>query len=178
MVMAKSSNVQKQEDEMKILTALQNNANENIDTIAKQVGLSKQKVSRMIKQMEENQVIWGYTAITTSEKFNQKQFMMFIKRTYDPLDKKIMDKIDSLQLEDLALPLGVTIESSCYVHGNYDWVISFLARDINQAKTLCNLLYKEFPEVIAQVDIQQILYYARKNYIFNPNRKKLLNLMH
>lgn len=130
-----------------------------------------------MKQLEKHQVIWGYSAITNQETYNKKQFMMFIKRTYKPLDKKIINKIDSINLEDIALPHGVIIESSCYVHGNYDWVISFIAQDLNQAKTFCDALYTGFPGAIEQIDLQQILYCVRKNYIFNPNRKKLHDLM-
>jgi Lrp/AsnC family leucine-responsive transcriptional regulator len=175
--MEKSSNEQIQEDEKTILAELQNNSNENIETIAKRCGFSRQKVWRAIKQMEERQLVWGYTAIIDPEKIDQKQFMMLIKRTNKPLDKKIIDKIDSIQLEDIALPLGVTIESSCFVHGNYDWIISFTARNINQAKTFCNKLTSEFPGAITKIDIQQILYFVRKHHIFNPDRKKLHDLI-
>ncbi|MBN1860830.1 MAG: Lrp/AsnC family transcriptional regulator [Candidatus Thermoplasmatota archaeon] len=162
---------------MKLLPVLQNNAHENIEAIAKRVGFSRQKVWRMIKHLEDRDVIWGYSAITNQEKYHTKQFMMFIKRTNNPLDKKIMEKIDSINLEDIALPLDIVIESSCYVHGNYDWIISFIAQDIHQAKIFCDALYNEFPGAIAHIDIQQILYYVRKHYIFNPDRKKLHDLM-
>ena len=176
-VMTKSSKGQIQEDEMKILAELQNKSNENIETIAKRCGFSRQKVWRTIKQMEERHMIWGHTAIIDQDKIDQKQFMMLIKRTNEPLDKKIIEKIDSIQLEDVAQPLGVTIESSCYVHGNYDWIISLTAEDINQAKTFCDRLNSEFPGAIATIDIQQILYFVRKHHIFNPDRKKLRDLM-
>lgn len=175
--MAKSSKGQRQEDEMKILAALQNNSNENIETIAKRCGFSRQKVWKMIKQMEERHMIWGYTAIIDQDEIEQESFMILIKRTNDPLDKKIMNKIESIQLEDVAQPFDVTIESSCYVHGNYDWIITVTAQGINQAKTFCDRLNSEFPGAIAMIDIQQILYFVRKHHIFNPDRKKLRDLM-
>jgi hypothetical protein len=103
--------------------------------------------------------------------------MIFIKRTNKPLNKNIIEKIDSINLEDIASPLGVIIESSCYVHGNYDWIISFTAQNINQAKTFCDALYNGFPGAIEQIDMQQILYYVRKHHIINPDRKKLHELM-
>lgn len=164
-------------DEIKLLSELQKNSNEKLDLIAKRCGFSRQKAWRLIKELEDNKLIWGYTAITNHEIFDQKQFMMFVKRTNKPLDKKIMEKIDSMDLENLALPLGVAIESSCYVHGNYDWIISFFAQDITQAKAFCNLLYTEFPDSIEKIDIQQILYFVRDHFIFNPDRKKLYDLM-
>lgn len=52
--MAKRSKRQVQEEQMKILAELRKNSNERIDTIAKNCGFSKQKVSKIIKQMEKN----------------------------------------------------------------------------------------------------------------------------
>jgi len=50
--MSKSSREQIDQDERKILSELVKNANENIDTIAKHCGFSRQKTWRMIKQLE------------------------------------------------------------------------------------------------------------------------------
>lgn len=175
--MIKKSAELQQKLEMKILDELQNNSQVSIETMAQRYGLSKQEVLRMIKKLEERRVIWGYTAIVDKEKMNQKQFMVFIKRTNKPLDENIIDKIDSMLLEDLALPLGVNIESSYFVHGNYEWIICFIAQDIYQAKKFCDTLNREFPGIILEFCLQQVLYRVRDHNIFNPDRKKLRDLM-
>jgi DNA-binding Lrp family transcriptional regulator len=61
--MSKSSREQIDKDEKKILSELVKNSNENIETIAKHCGFSRQKVWRAIKRLEEKGLIWGYTAI-------------------------------------------------------------------------------------------------------------------
>ncbi len=175
--MSKSSREQQADDKRKILTELQKNANENIDTIAKHCGFSRQKTFRIIKQLETSHMIWGYTAIVDDEKNDLTHFIILIKRSMKPLDKKIIDRIESLQIEDVALPEGVNIESSCFVHGIYDWIISFTARDIKEAKNFCDKLSSGFPGIIEKIDLIQTLYFVRKQYIFNPNRKKLRELM-
>jgi DNA-binding Lrp family transcriptional regulator len=175
--MSKSSKEQQVEDERKILVELQKNCNENIDSIAKRCGFSRQKVWRTIKQLEKSHLIWGYTAIVDEEKNDTLHFIMLIKRSLKPLDKKIRDRIETMKLEDIALPLGVNVESSCFVHGCYDWIISFSTTDITQAKNFCNILSGGFPGVIEQIDLQQTLYFVRKHHIFNPDRKKLSDLM-
>jgi Lrp/AsnC family leucine-responsive transcriptional regulator len=175
--MIKKSEEQQQKDERKILYELQNNSQVTSETIAQRYGLSKQEVLRIVKKLEERHIIWGYTAIIDNEKINQKQFMVFIKRTNRSLGENIIDKIDSLQLEDLALPLGVSIESSYFVHGNYEWIICFIAQDINQAKKFCDTLNREFPGIIQEFCLQQVLYCVRDHFIFNPDRKKLRDLM-
>jgi hypothetical protein len=45
---------------------------------------------------------------------------MMVKRTTKQLEKAITNKIISRKLEDISLDLGVNIESSFYVHGEYD----------------------------------------------------------
>ena len=156
---------------------LQNDAKANINDIAKHCGFSRQKIWRIIKQMEKDKTIWGYTAVVDNERIGQKQFTLLIKRTSKPLERKIIDKIDSIRLEDIASPHGFTIISSCFLHGTYDWMISLTARDINHARKFCDILIKGFPEAIEKIDVQQILYAVRNQHIFNPERKKLRELM-
>jgi DNA-binding Lrp family transcriptional regulator len=175
--MVKNSKEQIIEDEKKILIELQKNAKQKVNIIAKHCGFSRQKAMRTIKQLEKDKTIWGYTAIIDNDKIGQKQFTLLIKRTNKPLEKKIIDKIDSIQLEDIAIPYGFTIVDSCFIHGNYDWMISFTARDINHARKFCDLLVNGFPGAIEKIDIQQVLYVVRKQHIFNPERKKLRELM-
>ncbi len=156
---------------------LQNDAKANINVIAKHCDFSRQKVWRIIKRMEKDRTIWGYTAIIDNERIGQKQFTLLIKRSGKPLEKNIIDKIDSIQLEDIALPHGFTIITSCFIHGTYDWMITFTAQDINHAKKFCDILVKGFPDAIEKIDVQQILYAVRKQHIFNPERKTLRELM-
>ena len=66
--MAKSSKKQIYEDELKVIVELQKNAKENIDIISKKCGYSRQKVWRIIKRLEEDKTIWGYTAVVKEEK--------------------------------------------------------------------------------------------------------------
>jgi len=75
---------------------------ENIDTIAKHCGLSRQKTSRIIKHLEEKGLIWGYTAIFDEEKIGLLHFMVMIKRAMKKIDEKAVDLILSTKTEDIA----------------------------------------------------------------------------
>jgi len=127
--------------------------------------------------LEKNQYIWGYTAVVDEEKNNLSHFILLIKKTPEPLNKKVTNKIESMKIEDFVSNLDVTIESSCLVHGTYDWVISFIAPDIKEAKKFCDALMNEFPRIIKDADLLQTLYFVRRHQIFNPNRKKLSDIM-
>jgi DNA-binding Lrp family transcriptional regulator len=175
--MLKTSAETRKQDDMKILQELYSNAKESIETIAKRCRFSEQKVRRAIKYMEERHIIWGYTTVTDFRQLDQQRFMLLIKKTNKPLDKKILDKIDSIDLEDIAHRLGLHIVSSYYVHGNYDWIIVFTAKDLPHARKFCDVLSMEFPGATEQFDIQQILYCIREEHIFNPDRTRLQDLM-
>ncbi len=175
--MSKSSNDQIGQDEKKIISELVKNSKENIDTIAKHCGFSAQKVRRVIKQMEQNHLIWGYTSVFDEKKIGLKHFMMMAKRTSGHVEEKTVDKIIKRELEDRAAELGITIESSAYVHGDYDWIITFTAEDIAQAKMLSNSMNQLHPNKIEKVTIIQTLMFIKKQYILNPDRKVLKDFL-
>jgi DNA-binding Lrp family transcriptional regulator len=47
-----------------VIDALQQHSKDNIDAIAKHCRFSRQKVWRIVKNLEKNKVIWGYSPIT------------------------------------------------------------------------------------------------------------------
>lgn len=175
--MKKSKIKQQENDAKKVLVELQRNSRQDLDTLSKHCKCSRQKIWRIIKQLESSGFIWGYTAIVDEDKRNTTQFTVLIKKATNPLAKQIMDKIDSITLEEFVTGMEVAIESSYFVHGAYDWVISIITSDIKQARKFCEALYKSFPGAIERIEILQTLYAVRKHYVFNPDRKKLHDLM-
>ena len=92
------------------------------------VGFSRQKTWRMIKHLEAKKLIWGYTAIFNEQKIGLNHFMLLVKRTTKQLEETSADRIISRKIEDFAAKIGCTIESSSYVHVEYDWVTTFTAK--------------------------------------------------
>lgn len=171
--MSKSSKDQMDQDEKKVLSELVKNANKNIETIAKLCDFSKQKTWRIIKRLEAKDLIWGYTAIFNEEKMGLKHFMVMIKRSMKRLDETTINKIVSRKLEDIIREIGITIESSSYVHGDYDWILTFTAKDIIQAKKFSDSLVAMHPGVIDNITIVETLMFIKKHYILNPEKARL-----
>ena len=171
--MSKSSREQIEQDERKLLYELVSDAKKNIDTIAKHCGFSRQKAWRMIKELEAKKLIWGYTAIFNEEKIGLTHFTLMIKRTTKKLEEKTTNIIVSRRLEDVVKEIGITIESSYYVHGEYDWIITFTADDIKQAKKFSDSIVTLHPGIIDKITIMQTLIFIRKQYILNPEKAKL-----
>ena len=172
-IMSKSSRDNIDQDEKKLLSELVKNSNENIETIAKNCGFSRQKTWRFIKRLEAKNLIWGYTAIFNEQKMGLNHFMLMIKRTSKNLEEKTINTIVSRKLEDLTKDIGITIESSSYVHGEYDWVLTFTAEDIKQAKKFSDSVVAMHPGIIERMTIMQTLMFIRKQYILNPDKAKL-----
>ncbi len=175
--MSKSSKNQLEQDEKKVLSDLVKNSKENIETISKHCGFSRQKTWRIIKQLEEKKLIWGYTAVFDEEKIGLNHFMLMIKRTVKKLEEVTADKIVSRKIEDIATELGITIESSAYVHGEYDWILTITAGNIRQAKKFADSVVVLHPGVIERITILQTLMFIKKHYIHNPDRKKLKSFL-
>jgi len=171
--MPKRSRLQIAEDEKKILEELQKNANASIDTIAKHSKFSRQKVWRSIKRLEQDHIIWGYTAIVDDEKQNRKHYVALIKKTTKPLDETTTNSASSTKLQDLVASEGIIIESSFYTNGEYDWIVTFTAKDIQQAKRFTELLNTSFEGYISQITLEETLFWVRRQRIFNPEAKKL-----
>jgi DNA-binding Lrp family transcriptional regulator len=175
--MSKSSRDQIDQDEKKVLFELVKNSKEKIETISKHCGFSRPKTWRIIKQLEAKSLIWGYTAIFNEEKIGLNHFILMLKRTIRQPGEATVDKIISRKIEDLVEKLGITIESSFYVHGEYDWVITFTSVDIKHAKQIYDSLITLHPGIIEKITIMQTLMFIRKQYILNPERKKLKNFL-
>ena len=173
--MAKNSVKQIEADEKQILNELANNSNKSINEIAKKCGFSRQKVWRIIKGLEKNHTIWGYTTIVDKEKQDLKNYTILLKRTNNPIDNSAVDKIVKRELDKYAETIGINVETSYYTHGAYDWVICFSAKDTKDAKRFSEALTKLFSDNIKEIHLLETLFSAKKHGITNPEMEKLKN---
>jgi DNA-binding Lrp family transcriptional regulator len=171
--MSKMSKEQINKDEKKIIIELKNKATENLDVLARRCGFSRQKVWRIVKRLEHTQLIWGYTAIIDEEKNDLHHYTLLIKRTPQQLMEKTVNIIASRKIEELVADLGVTIESSYYVHGDYDWVLTFTAKDIIIAKKFCGSLLGLHQGVIEKTTLLETLFMVKNHYVLNPKPEAL-----
>ncbi len=165
------------QDELKLISELQKNSNEKLELIAKRCGFSRQKAWRLIKEFEKNKLIWGYTAIVDEEKLGVKHFTFIAKRTSNKVKENIIEMIISRTLEESATTLGVTIESSYYVHGEDDWIMTASAKDIIQAKKFSDLLMTQYPDFFQNITILQTMLFIKRQHVLNPEREKLRNYL-
>ncbi len=171
--MAKSSTKQIEKDEKKILKELSKNANKSINDIAKTCGFSRQKVWRVINNLEKNKTIWGYIAVIDQEKLNKKRFLMLMKRSNKPISQETLDLILSRNLANEVRKTGLEIINSIYTNGLYDWIVCFNAANIIEAKSLVEKFNKLFEGYILEVHLLEEMFSTVNNGIENPDIKKL-----
>lgn len=170
--MGKTSKKQMHRDEKKVLSILEMNAKENIDNIAKKCGFSRQKVWRIVKRLEKDKTIWGYTAITDTESLGLKNYVALIKKTNEPV-QKLADLILSREVEKKGREMKIYVSQSEYLHGSYDWLLCFSAPDIKDAKKFCELLNTAYDKHIRDLILIERIFSVKKFGINNPNMKRL-----
>jgi DNA-binding Lrp family transcriptional regulator len=171
--MPKNSIKGKKQDEIKILNELRKNANKSINDIAEKCGFSRQKVWRMINNIEKNHIIWGYTAIVDEEKIDKKYFTLLMRRSNKTVTKEIINHITKREISDKVKKIGVEFTDSFLTHGRYDWIIHFTAKNLNDAKKVVEL-YKELYEgFLSEINLLEKMFTVVSNGITNPEIKRL-----
>jgi DNA-binding Lrp family transcriptional regulator len=175
--MAKVNDEHLNTDERAILSELQKYSSNNIETIAKHCGFSRQKIYRIIKKLEEKKIIWGYTAIFDEEIQDLQKFLLLVKRTTKPVDESTIKDIVSTQILKEISEMGITIESSYCIHGEFDWALIFTATDLKHAKKFSNQLLGSYADLVDKTLLMQVLYSQRDHHIQNPNPSKIMELL-
>jgi DNA-binding Lrp family transcriptional regulator len=173
--MARKSVEQIKKDELKVLKSLKENARGSIENISNKYKFSRQKVWRIIKRLEKNKKIWGYSTVTDDEKFDLKRFIILIKRSTEPVDDAIQKIID-FTIEDYSDKMEIEIIDSCYLHGHYDWMFTVTAQDMKNVKRFTHLLSKEYQLWINEILVLQNIFPVKKCGIFNPNMNEIKDL--
>ena len=156
-------------NDRKILDALVENSRQSILEISEKTGLSRQTVQKILQKLEKDHVIWGYQPIVDEQKNGLKEYFILIKRSTKPLDEKLVDKVISRKLEEMAANYGIKSGTTIYTNGIYDMIIYFLAPDILLANKYTEFIKTMYTDYIIDVQLLESLFIIRKQGILNPN---------
>ena len=170
--MAKRSKEQVEMDEKRVIIKLQSKAKESIEILADECGFSGPKLRRIINNLEEKGIIWGYHAVTDFEKIGLSEYILLIKKTNKPLDE-LAGKIINRDIEKLAKKMDVIIGSSYYVHGICDWILCFAVEDLRQAKRFDGEFLKHFKPFIQETQLLENIFPVKRSGIENPHIEEL-----
>jgi len=172
--MAKSSVKQIEQDKKRILNELTKNANLSANEIADKLGFSRQKVWRIIKNLEEDKTIWGYTVIIDDNKMGRKRFNILLKKAPIKLTDEKLNIVINRGLRKIATKNGVYLESTYFFNGSYDGQICVIAEDIIQVKKFIDDMVKKLgPDYFKEIEILEVLIPIQMRSFDNPNLKQL-----
>jgi len=175
--MPKNSQKQIDIDEMKVIDELKTNANKSINNIAKECGFSRQKVWRIIKKLEKNNTIWGYSTVVDEEKHGLNYFILLLKRGASPATAEAVENITSREVDEEIRKIDCEMITSLYIHGPYDWLIIFTAPDIFQAKKVSELFKARYHKLLTEVHLLETIFPAKISGIVNPDINNLKSFL-
>lgn len=170
--MAKRSKVKIEKDALNVVKELQSHAKDSIDDLAKKCGFSGPKLRRIIKNLEDSRTIWGYHAVTDYEKLGYNEYILLIKKSTKPIDE-VAEKIISREIEQKARENDVIIACSYYLHGIYDWLFVFIAKDLRHAKKFESEFLKTYKNIVLETTLLENIFPVKRSGIQNPEIKKL-----
>ena len=111
----------------RILEYLLEDPTRSIREIAKEMKTYRQKAWRQKKKLEEDKVIWGYTAIVDESKFNHVMYIILMKM--GPMTRNFADIITKRLTHRKPMKDKVRLLNVLYMNGEYDLLIMFTAPD-------------------------------------------------
>ncbi len=177
--MAKSSREQIEQDVNKILIELQKNSNYSINEIAKKLGFSRQKVWRIIKDLEEDKTVWGYTAIVDDNKIGRKRYFILLNRANIPFSEEKMNIIINREFRPLLEENDVRLDCSFFVNGIYDGILCVTAKNITQVKMFIEKMNNTLGGMyMSDINILEVLFTIERDGFDNPNIEELKEYFH
>lgn len=144
--------------------------------IGKKMNSYRQMVWRKKKELEENNVIWGYTAVVNEGGLNHVVYLMLLKSK--PMSRGLADLLIRRLSRDEPRKQNVRVIDMFYLNGEYDWVLQFSAPDHATARRYYDtirLLYDEYLlEKPVMVDVNFCLVSEGK---INPELEKLYDFV-
>lgn len=134
-----------------VLKHLTDDPTRSIREIAREMGSYRQKVWRKKRKLEEDHVIWGYTAVIDESVMNHVMYMVLMK--LKPMTKDLADLIKGRLIRKEPLKQNVRLLNVLYVNGEYDLVVMFSGSDHATARRYYDSLRMVYDEYLIEKPI-------------------------
>lgn len=171
--MGKATPELEKENMYKILRSMKKYARKEVKDIAEETGLTRQTVSKLLNKMEEKKIIWGYAPIGDLDFFNMKHYTVFARVKSTVNKEKALAEYFGVQIKKLGSMDNVYILNSAILHGKYDVIIQFIAKDIINARKVFYHIFGNFIKHLEEYEIEESIVVTRKHGILNPNLLKM-----
>jgi len=104
-------------------------------------------------------------------------YVLLVKGNRLPINNSFEKDIVERKIDKIAAEMGVTVENSYWLHGNYDGMLCFSAKDLRQAKKFQEVYLNTFNGNIAELNLLEKLVIVKEGGFVNPNIKKTKSLL-
>ena len=162
--------------ESAIIQSLLDDPTKSISVMSNDINSYRQTIWRWKKKLEEENVIWGYTAVIDERKLNKVIFVVLIKTK--PISTGFVDILITRIIGEEIKKMDVRLIDLFLVNGEYDWVMRFSAPDHTVARKYYDTLRRIFEDYLLEkpvmVDLNFCLVAEGKS---NPEIKKLYDFV-
>jgi DNA-binding Lrp family transcriptional regulator len=169
--MVKNSYKKIQDDKNRVLDLLTENSRLSAHEMSKRLGFSRQKVWKLIKDLEKENKIWGYTSVIGDQDDDYKIFFALIKQSVPYIENA--EKIVKNVKNDNSKKLDIKLLGLYYTNGQYDGICMFAAKSLKDAKKYLGYMMTEYKDYITAIDLTEnvfpMVHYGKPN----PKLEKL-----
>ena len=178
--MPKKSRSQNLEDKDKVIDCLLRDPSCSVQTLSERCQLSIQQVYRILRILEEEDIIYGNPLVLNLSKLGMKRYIIFATRSGKPADQTSLDS--SLYSEKFLRRirdrnLDIIPEDDYTCTGAFDMVTIFLAKNIMDANKYLDLIRTVSNEYFSSFMVSEVLFTTRKNMLPTPERDAFVNYM-
>ena len=148
----------------------------SLNEMAKQLSVYRQTLWRRKKRLEEENVIWSYTAVVDENKMGNVTYLILMKMK--PMSRGLADIIYNRVTRGERIKQDVRLIDAFHVNGEFDWILRFSAPNHASARKYYDALRVVFEDYLIEkplmVDINFILMAEGKR---NPETEKLYDFV-
>ena len=163
-------------DNSVLIAELLKDPTRSIREIAKELNCTRQAVWRRKKEMEDNNLIWGYTAVIDEDQMKNVMFLILMKMK--PMDQKLAEILIRRVSGTEVTREGIRLIDVFQVNGEYDWVVRFSTKSRARARKYYDSLRTVYTDYLLEkpimVDVNFIMMAEGKR---NPHLSGLLEFV-
>ncbi|MGA1872399.1 MAG: Lrp/AsnC family transcriptional regulator [Thermoplasmatota archaeon] len=163
-------------DDSMLIEVLLDDPTKSVRDIAREMNCTRQAIWRKKRNLEDENVIWGYTAVVDESKLNHIVFLVLMKMK--PMDRKLAETLIHRVAGNEIRRSGIRLIDVFHVNGEFDILVRFSTSDHANARKYYDtlrLIYEDYLlDKPVMVDINFIMMAEGKR---NPHLSKLLDFV-
>lgn len=166
-------------DEQRVVIELIRDPTLDIGQIAEKTGMSKQKVWRIVRSLENEGGIMSRPASLNPKKLGKRSYLILFERSFKMVDERLLSEMTMPEMLKEIREEGIKaiVEDSYYLSGAYDWAIILTVEDNRDLIRFMELWRKHYGEYFSRVIQSEVMFITTRNSSLNPNLSELSDLL-